>query len=82
MPPCSYILSASENSSHKCVLYDCCSPDVSFVGYSIPHPSEPKMNIRLQTKGKPAVELLRWGLQTIKDMCDHISEQAEEALPA
>lgn len=27
------------------------SAEVSFVGYSIPHPSEPKMNLRLQTRG-------------------------------
>lgn len=28
------------------------SPDVEFCGYSIPHPSDPKMNIRIQTYGK------------------------------
>lgn len=28
------------------------SPDVEFCAYSIPHPSEPKMNIRIQTYGK------------------------------
>jgi DNA-directed RNA polymerases I and III subunit RPAC2 len=27
-------------------------PEVEFVGYSIPHPSEPKMNVRLQTLNK------------------------------
>jgi hypothetical protein len=27
------------------------SPDVEFCGYSIPHPSEPKMNVRIQTYG-------------------------------
>lgn len=26
------------------------SPDVDFCGYTIPHPSEPKMHIRLQTR--------------------------------
>eukprot|EP00965_Chrysotila_dentata_P210177 6185749-Pleurochrysis_carterae.AAC.5 len=30
------------------------SPEVSFVGYSVPHPSEPKMNLRVQTVGPPA----------------------------
>ena len=29
-----------------------CSPDVEFCGYSIPHPSEDKMNIRIQTYGR------------------------------
>jgi DNA-directed RNA polymerase I and III subunit RPAC2 len=28
------------------------SPDVEFCGYSIPHPSEDKMNLRIQTYGK------------------------------
>lgn len=28
-----------------------CSPDVEFCGYSIPHPSEELMNIRIQTYG-------------------------------
>lgn len=27
------------------------SSDVEFVGYSIPHPSDPIMNLRIQTKG-------------------------------
>jgi hypothetical protein len=26
------------------------SPEVDFCGYSVPHPSEPKMNVRIQTK--------------------------------
>lgn len=30
----------------------CDSPDVEFCGYSIPHPSEAKMNLRIQTYGK------------------------------
>jgi DNA-directed RNA polymerase subunit L len=29
-----------------------CSPRVSFTGYSIPHPSENRVNIRVQTTGK------------------------------
>lgn len=28
------------------------SPDVEFCGYSIPHPSETKMNLRIQTYGE------------------------------
>ncbi len=30
------------------------SPEVEFCGYSIPHPSEPKMNVRIQTYGMQA----------------------------
>jgi len=56
------------------------NPDVSFVGYSIPHPSEPKLNMRLQTRKGPAIDMLRWGLKTLSEMCDHISEQAYAVL--
>ena len=28
------------------------SPDVEFCGYSIPHPSENKINFRIQTRGQ------------------------------
>ena len=28
------------------------SPDVNFCGYTIPHPSEHKINMRIQTNGK------------------------------
>jgi len=34
-----------------CVADEDCSPDVEFCGYSIPHPSEAKMNIRIQSYG-------------------------------
>ena len=30
----------------------CCSPHVAFVGYSMPHPSEELVNVRIQTTGK------------------------------
>lgn len=32
-----------------------CSPRVTFCGYSIPHPSQPRVNIRVQTTGKACV---------------------------
>lgn len=37
------------------VLIIVLSPDVEFCGYSIPHPSEPKMNVRIQTYGMASV---------------------------
>lgn len=40
-----------------CVLLNacffCCSPQVTFCGYSIPHPTEDSVNIRVQTTGEP-----------------------------
>lgn len=42
--------------NHMCVVlillfFKLYSPDVEFCGYTIPHPSESKMNIRIQTYG-------------------------------
>lgn len=41
--------------------------DVEFVGYSIPHPSEAKMNLRLQTLTKETNDVLSDGLKTIQN---------------
>jgi DNA-directed RNA polymerase I and III subunit RPAC2 len=34
------------------------NPEVSFCGYSIPHPSENKLNLRIQTTGKNTNDVL------------------------
>lgn len=80
---------------HACVY----SPDVSFCGYSIPHPSEKRINLRIQTHGEttpifgkflqikcvyihnyahtlfigvPAIDVLREGLEDLRDLYQHI----------
>ncbi|PMD28242.1 RBP11-like subunits of RNA polymerase [Hyaloscypha hepaticicola] len=58
------------------------NPDVEFCGYSIPHPSEDLMNIRIQTyEGTTAVEALEKGFSDLMDLCDVVGEkfQAERA---
>ncbi|CAN0044827.1 unnamed protein product [Ascophyllum nodosum] len=55
--------------------------DVDFCGYSVPHPSEPKMNMRLQTTGRPALEVLKEGLRDLRSLCDILEERVDEALP-
>jgi DNA-directed RNA polymerases I and III subunit RPAC2 len=51
------------------------NPEVNFCGYTIPHPSEAKMHIRIQTKGKTtAIEALRQGLNDLTAMTKHIME--------
>lgn len=58
------------------------SPDVDFCGYSIPHPSEAKIHLRIQTRGiqpvewlslrfscslgPPAIDILRKGLDDLE----------------
>ncbi|KAM0486022.1 hypothetical protein ACHAPX_000721 [Trichoderma viride] len=51
------------------------NPDVEFCAYSIPHPSEPKMNIRIQTYDGTAVNALKKGLGDLQDVCDVVAEK-------
>ncbi|KAL1608285.1 RNA polymerase subunit AC19 [Paraconiothyrium brasiliense] len=52
------------------------NPDVEFCGYSIPHPSEAKMNIRIQSYDNVDVfDILDKGLQDLMDMCDVVTEK-------
>ncbi|CAI5651512.1 DNA-directed RNA polymerases I and III subunit RPAC2 isoform X1 [Oreochromis niloticus] len=47
--------------------------DVEFCGYTITHPSESKINFRIQTRGGiPAAEPLRRGLNELSDVCQHV----------
>ncbi|CAG9323325.1 unnamed protein product [Blepharisma stoltei] len=44
--------------------------DVEFCGYSVPHPAEPVMNIRLQTYKNPPLETLEASLNQLTSVCD------------
>ena len=55
---------------------------VSFAGYSVPHPSEPVVQIRVQTKdNEPAADVLKEACQTLADQCDIILDKLETLLP-
>lgn len=41
------------NMIRYCLIND---PDVSFAGYTIPHPAENKLDLRVQSDTKPAIE--------------------------
>ncbi|KAH8725422.1 DNA-directed RNA polymerase [Phaeosphaeriaceae sp. PMI808] len=52
------------------------NPDVEFCGYSIPHPSEAKMNLRIQTyDGVSVYTVLEKGLEDLMAMCDVVEEK-------
>jgi DNA-directed RNA polymerase I and III subunit RPAC2 len=55
------------------------NPAVEFCGYSIPHPSEAKMNVRIQTyegeDGTTAIEALQKGLDDLMALCDVVTEK-------
>lgn len=61
---------------------------VGFAGYSVPHPSEPVVQIRIQTlalnqgdEPPTATELLKESCQTLHDQCDIVLEKLESLLP-
>lgn len=57
---------------------------VGFAGYSVPHPSEPVVHIRVQTNadsGCSAVEAFKESCQTLHSQCDEVLQRLEELLP-
>ncbi|GLD96664.1 hypothetical protein PINS_up020230 [Pythium insidiosum] len=59
------------------------NPDVDFSGYTIPHPSEPKMHVRLQTRpGVPSDDVLRQGLTDLRKVSSYISDAYRKELKA
>lgn len=54
-------------------------PRVAVCGYSIPHPSDARVNIRVQTTGDPAGEVLKDACQDLMLMCQHIRSTFEPA---
>uniref|UniRef100_A0A7S1BWM0 DNA-directed RNA polymerase RBP11-like dimerisation domain-containing protein n=1 Tax=Corethron hystrix TaxID=216773 RepID=A0A7S1BWM0_9STRA len=61
--------------------------DVRFAGYAVPHPSEPVVQVRVQTKPRKigeqpkAIEVLKSASQTLSDVCDLLTQKIEEAIP-
>ncbi|KAK3940498.1 DNA-directed RNA polymerase 1 and 3 polypeptide [Diplogelasinospora grovesii] len=52
------------------------NPDVEFCAYAIPHPSEAKMNVRIQTyEGTTAIQALEKGLRDLQELCDVVTDK-------
>ncbi len=49
-------------------------PRSDFVGYSVPHPYDPKMHIRLQCKGVPALTVLKKGLNDLEETANILDD--------
>ena len=60
------------------------NPAVDFCGYTIPHPSESKINFRIQSKvnadgtAVPAIDIFRKGLEDLKQMCSIVLEKYQQ----
>ncbi|OAX81183.1 DNA-directed RNA polymerase I and III subunit RPAC2 [Emergomyces africanus] len=51
------------------------NPEVEFCGYTMPHPSEAKMNLRIQTYDTTNVfAVLEKGFDDLMDLCDSVTE--------
>ena len=50
-------------------------PETEFCGYSVPHPYEPKVNVRIQSRGVPAKAVLVKSLVDMKDMCGILEQK-------
>ncbi|KAL8669871.1 MAG: hypothetical protein Q9168_005559 [Polycauliona sp. 1 TL-2023] len=56
------------------------NPDVELCGYSIPHPSEAKMNLRIQTyEGTTVYDALEKGFDDLMDLCDVVTTKFIDA---
>ncbi|KAJ1294184.1 hypothetical protein BS78_01G126300 [Paspalum vaginatum] len=55
-------------------------PRVAFCGYSIPHPADRKVNIRVQTTGDPAKDVMKDALQDLMVMCQHVRGTFDKAV--
>ena len=42
------------------------SPSTELCGYTVPHPMENKIHLRIQSKDIPAIDILRKALQELK----------------
>jgi DNA-directed RNA polymerase I and III subunit RPAC2 len=56
------------------------NPDVLFCGYSIPHPSEAKVNFRIQSKSVPPIDILEKGLVDLNSVCEHVLNTFEDSI--
>ena len=57
-------------------------PETDFCGYSVPHPYEPKMNLRVQTHGKPAADVMMKALHDLERACDILDNEFDRAVDA
>jgi DNA-directed RNA polymerase I and III subunit RPAC2 len=55
--------------------------NIIFCGYTIPHPSENKVNFKIQTNKKvTALDVLEKGLNDLNQVCDHVMETFKRAV--
>ncbi|XP_045617092.1 DNA-directed RNA polymerases I and III subunit RPAC2 isoform X2 [Procambarus clarkii] len=53
---------------------------VEFCGYTVPHPMERKIHVRIQTKGTPAEQVLRQALSELKEQNEAIKKMIQDEI--
>lgn len=73
---CTFVLHGEDHTLGNPLRYIILkNPAVEFCGYSIPHPSEHKIHLRIQTypsSNVTAVDALKRGLVDLSSVCSHI----------
>jgi DNA-directed RNA polymerase subunit L len=71
---CTFVLSREDHTLGNALRFVCMrDARTQFCGYSMPHPSEQVVNLRLQTSAPAtSLDVFSKGLQTLVDICDHI----------
>ena len=60
------------------------SPHVALTGYTVPHPSEDRVVVQVQTVGGEvtAMDAMRGAMVAVKDMCDHVEAAVDAEMAA
>ena len=76
---CTFVLSNEDHTLGNALRFVLMRDSrTSFCGYSMPHPSEAVVNLRLQTTGgATSVEVFKEGLESLAGMCDHMAQVLE-----
>ncbi|ESK96485.1 putative rna polymerase i and iii shared subunit rpc19 [Moniliophthora roreri MCA 2997] len=57
------------------------NPKVEFCGYSVPHPSEPNIQVRIQMyDGLSSLDALIKALSDLDDLCEVVSDKYNDSL--
>lgn len=54
-------------------------PSVRICGHTVPHPTEKRVHLTIQTTGENVIEVLKRGLHDLEKMCDHTLETFDKA---
>ncbi|XP_042241528.1 DNA-directed RNA polymerases I and III subunit RPAC2-like isoform X2 [Homarus americanus] len=54
------------------------NPAVEFCGYTIPHPMERKIHVRIQTNKTPAVQVLHEALKVLKEQNEVVKKMIQD----